>query len=210
MLLWSRLLSKNIKMRIYKIIILPAVLYWCETWSLILREKHRLSVFENRVLRRIFGPRRNEMTGDWSSKLWDFNACLQVRSKGDPQILCIFWPKCIQWIHNCRAMFVLLSVIQHVTPCQIFEKFRRSSLQCCKIFKADIHVICIGVLYMKLKCVLKSGNRRIKITIRYQWLEWCQLQKRFVLSHKRILQTSDTVQYNPCHSGPTTAKDFTK
>jgi hypothetical protein len=41
------------------------VLHWCETWSLTLREEHRLRVFENRVLRRIFGPRRDEMTGDW-------------------------------------------------------------------------------------------------------------------------------------------------
>jgi hypothetical protein len=51
-------LSKNINMRIYKIIILPVVLYGCETWSLTLREKYRLRVFENRVLRRIFGPKR--------------------------------------------------------------------------------------------------------------------------------------------------------
>jgi hypothetical protein len=41
------------------------VLYGCETWSLTLREEHRLRVFENRVLRRIFGPKRNEMTGEW-------------------------------------------------------------------------------------------------------------------------------------------------
>jgi hypothetical protein len=59
------LLSKNIKIRIYKIIILPVVLYGCETWSLTLREEHRLRVFENRVLRRIFGPRKDEVTGDW-------------------------------------------------------------------------------------------------------------------------------------------------
>jgi hypothetical protein len=58
-------LSKNIKIRIYKIIILPEVLYGCETWSLILREEQRLRVFENRVLRRIFGPKRDEVTGDW-------------------------------------------------------------------------------------------------------------------------------------------------
>jgi hypothetical protein len=64
-LLSSRLLSKNIKVRIYKSIILPVVLYGCETWSLILREKHRLRVFENRVLRRIFGPKRDEVTGQW-------------------------------------------------------------------------------------------------------------------------------------------------
>jgi hypothetical protein len=62
-LLSSRLLSKNIKIRIYKTIILPVVLYACETWYLILREEHRLRVFENRVLRRIFGPKRDEMTG---------------------------------------------------------------------------------------------------------------------------------------------------
>jgi hypothetical protein len=52
-----RLLSKDVKIRINKIIILPVVLYGCETWSLTLREEHRLRVFENRVLRRIFGPK---------------------------------------------------------------------------------------------------------------------------------------------------------
>jgi hypothetical protein len=61
----SRLLSKNIKIRIYKTIIFPVVLYGCETWSLTLREEHRLRVFENRVLRRIFGPKRDDVTGDW-------------------------------------------------------------------------------------------------------------------------------------------------
>jgi hypothetical protein len=55
-LLSSRLLSKNLKVRIYNTIILPVVLYGCETWSLTLREEHKLRVFENRVLRRIFGP----------------------------------------------------------------------------------------------------------------------------------------------------------
>jgi hypothetical protein len=52
------------KIRIYKII-LPVVLYWCETWYLPLRKEHRLRVFENRVLRRIFGPKRDEVMGDW-------------------------------------------------------------------------------------------------------------------------------------------------
>jgi hypothetical protein len=61
----SRLLPKNLKIRIFKTIILPVVLYECETWSLILREEHRLRVFGNRVLRRIFGPKRNEVTGEW-------------------------------------------------------------------------------------------------------------------------------------------------
>jgi hypothetical protein len=61
----SRLLFRNIKIRIYKTVILPVVLYGYETWSLTLREEHRLRVFENRVLRRIFGPKRNEVTGRW-------------------------------------------------------------------------------------------------------------------------------------------------
>jgi hypothetical protein len=49
----------------YKMIILPVVLYGCETWSLTLREEHRLRVFENKVLRRIFGLKRDEVTGEW-------------------------------------------------------------------------------------------------------------------------------------------------
>jgi hypothetical protein len=53
-----------LKVKIYKTIILPVVLYGCETWSLTLSEKHRLKVFENRVLRRIFGPKRDEGTGE--------------------------------------------------------------------------------------------------------------------------------------------------
>jgi hypothetical protein len=60
-LLSSRLLSKNVKIKMYKTMILPVVLYGCETWSLILREEHRLRVFENRVLRGIFGPKRVKM-----------------------------------------------------------------------------------------------------------------------------------------------------
>jgi hypothetical protein len=64
-LLSSRLLSRNIKVKIYKTIILPLVLYGCETCSLTLREEHRLRVFENRALRRIFGPKRDDLTGEW-------------------------------------------------------------------------------------------------------------------------------------------------
>jgi hypothetical protein len=61
----SSLLSKNLKIKIHRTIILPDVLYGCETWSLTLREKLRLRVFENRALRRIFGPKWDEMTGEW-------------------------------------------------------------------------------------------------------------------------------------------------
>jgi hypothetical protein len=53
------------RIKIYRTIIFPVVLYGCETWSLTLREERRLRVFENRVLKRIFGPRRNEVTGEW-------------------------------------------------------------------------------------------------------------------------------------------------
>ena len=64
-LLSSSLLSKKLKIKIYRTIILPVVLYGCETWSLTLREERRLRVFENRVLRRVFGPKRDEVTGEW-------------------------------------------------------------------------------------------------------------------------------------------------
>jgi hypothetical protein len=64
-LLSSHLLSRNVKVKIYKIRILPVVLCGCETWSLTLREEHRLRVFENRVLRRIFGPKRDGVMGQW-------------------------------------------------------------------------------------------------------------------------------------------------
>ena len=63
-LLSSRLLSKDLKIKIYRTIILPVVLYGCETWALTLREERKLRVFENMVLRRIFGPRRDEVTGE--------------------------------------------------------------------------------------------------------------------------------------------------
>ncbi|KAJ4427607.1 hypothetical protein ANN_25255 [Periplaneta americana] len=64
-LLSSSLLSKNLKVRIYKTVILPVVLYGCETWTLTLREEHRLRVFENKELRKIFGAKRDEVTGEW-------------------------------------------------------------------------------------------------------------------------------------------------
>jgi len=64
-LLSSRLLSKNLKINIYRTTILPVVLYGCETWPLTMREKRKLRVFESMVLRRIFGPRRDEVTGEW-------------------------------------------------------------------------------------------------------------------------------------------------
>jgi len=63
-LLSSSVLSKKLKIKIYRTIIFPVVLYGCETWSLTLREECRLRVFENRVLRRVFGPKGDEVTGN--------------------------------------------------------------------------------------------------------------------------------------------------
>jgi len=64
-LLPSSLLSRNIKIKILRTIILPVVLYGCGTWSLTFREIRRLRVFEKRALRRIFWPKRDEVTGEW-------------------------------------------------------------------------------------------------------------------------------------------------
>jgi len=76
-LLSSSLLYKNIKIKPYRTLILPFILYECETWSLTLREEHRLRVFESRVLRKIFGPTRDEVTGEWrrlhNEKLYDID-----------------------------------------------------------------------------------------------------------------------------------------
>jgi len=64
-LLSYSLLSNNIKIKIYRTILLAVVLYGCETWSLTLREGHRLRLSDNRVLRRMLGPTRDEVTGEW-------------------------------------------------------------------------------------------------------------------------------------------------
>ena len=61
----SSLLSKKLKIKIYRTIMLSVVLFGCETWSLTLREELRLRVSENRVLRRIFGPKRDDVTKEW-------------------------------------------------------------------------------------------------------------------------------------------------
>jgi hypothetical protein len=77
----SRLISKNLKIKIYKTEILPVVLYGCKTWSLTLREEYRLRVFENRVLRKIFGPKREE-DGSWrklhNDELHDLYSSLNI------------------------------------------------------------------------------------------------------------------------------------
>jgi len=64
-LLSSRLLSKNLNIKTYRTIILPVVLYGCETWSLTMRVERKLRVFENMALKRIYGPRWDDVTGEW-------------------------------------------------------------------------------------------------------------------------------------------------
>jgi hypothetical protein len=68
---------QNFRIRIYETIILPVVLYGCETWSLTLRKGRRLRVFENREQRRIFGPKRDEVTGEWR-KLHNEELCQEL------------------------------------------------------------------------------------------------------------------------------------
>ena len=90
-LLSSSLLPKNLKIKIYRTIILPAVLYGCETWSLILREELRVMVFENGVLRRIFGPKRDEVTQEWKK--------LQIEELND-----LYCSACITSVIKSRRM----------------------------------------------------------------------------------------------------------
>jgi hypothetical protein len=93
-------LSKNLKIRTYKTIILPVVLYGCETWSLTLREKHKLRMFENRVLRKIFGPKRDEVTGEWrklhNKKLLDLYS--------SPSIIRIIKSRRMRWTGHVARM----------------------------------------------------------------------------------------------------------
>jgi len=94
----SRLLSKNIKIKIYRTIILPGVLYGCKTWSLTLKEERRLRVFENRVLRRIFGPKRDEVTREWSNCIMQYYSNDQIE-KNEMGVACSTYggeDRCIQ------------------------------------------------------------------------------------------------------------------
>jgi hypothetical protein len=94
------LLSKNLKIRIYKTIILPVVLYGCETWSLTSREEYRLRAFENRVLMRIFGPKRDQVTGEWrklhSEELHDLYC--------SPSIIRIMEARRMRWVAHVARM----------------------------------------------------------------------------------------------------------
>jgi hypothetical protein len=108
-LLSSRLVSKNLKIRIYRTVILSVMLYGYETWSLIFGEEHRLRVFKNRVLRRIFGPKREE-DGSWRKlhndelhnlysspnivrvvKLRRMRCAVHVARMGRGELFAVFW-----------------------------------------------------------------------------------------------------------------------
>jgi hypothetical protein len=82
------LLSKSIKIKIYRTIILPVVLYGCEYWLLTLREERRVRVFENRVLRRIFGPMRDEVTREWRKLVIEVSDACRMSVRSPVELLC--------------------------------------------------------------------------------------------------------------------------
>ena len=99
-LLSSSSLSKNLKIKIYRTAVLPVVLYGCETWLLTFREECRLRMFENRVLRRIFGPKRDKTTGVWR-KLHneEFNDLYS-----SPSIVQVIKSKSVRWVGHVTDM----------------------------------------------------------------------------------------------------------
>ncbi|KAJ4426499.1 hypothetical protein ANN_27313 [Periplaneta americana] len=99
-LLSSSLLSKNLKVRIYKTVILPVVLCGCETWTLTLREEQRLRVFENKVLRTIFGAKRDEVTGEWRKS---HNTELHALYSS-PDIIKNIKSRCLRWVGHVARM----------------------------------------------------------------------------------------------------------
>jgi hypothetical protein len=94
-----QLLSKNMKIKIYGNVILLVILYGCKTWSLTLREKRRLRVFENRVLRRIFGPKRDEVRGKWRKQHNELNYLYC-----SPNIVRVIKSRRIRWASNVVRM----------------------------------------------------------------------------------------------------------
>jgi len=92
-LLSSCLISKNLKIKIYETIVLLIVLYGCETWSLTLSKEHRLRVSKNRMLRRIFGPKREEVVGGWRRMHNEFHNLYAL-----PNIIRVIISKRMRWV----------------------------------------------------------------------------------------------------------------
>jgi hypothetical protein len=109
-LLSSSLLSRNVKIKMYRTIILPVVLYGCETWSLTLREECRLRVFENKVLRRIFGPKREDVTGEWrrlhNEELYALNSSPNIIQVIKPRKQC--WAGHVAHMRDKRSAYRVL------------------------------------------------------------------------------------------------------
>jgi hypothetical protein len=119
-LLSSSLLSKKLKIKIYRTIILPTVLYGCETCSLVHREELRPRAFENRVLRRIFGSKKDEVTGEWrklhNEKLNDlysppnsFRVIKPRRVKWAGHVACM-WERCMQGFGDRTQGHILVNI----------------------------------------------------------------------------------------------------
>jgi hypothetical protein len=96
----SRLLSKNLKIRVFRAIILSVALHGCENWSLTLREEHRLRRFGTRVPRRIFGPRRDDVTGDGENCITRSIFFLY----SSPSIIRIITPRRMRWTGHVARM----------------------------------------------------------------------------------------------------------
>jgi hypothetical protein len=123
---FSTFLSKNLNIKIYRTIVLPVVLYGCETWSLTLREKRGLSVFENRLFRRILGPKRDEVTGEWRKpQNEDLNNLYSL-----PNIVRVIKSRRMRWVGNVARMGekrdvhrVLVGKPEGERPLGIFKKW---------------------------------------------------------------------------------------